>query len=111
MLKVICSCISIFLEVGVSYLNRTQLTHMQTKPRPATRRLHDTFYALAASVLLLIAAGCKSVPVYEQTRLAEPQNQFAETHAYRFQSPILSSLEPGTATSGGGVASGCTSCR
>ena len=59
----------------------------------------------------LIGTGCQSVPVREQYRLAQLSMQDNGRLAFQDTNPLSIQAEPGAADSGGGVASGCSSCR
>lgn len=59
---------------------------------------------------LLLAAGC-TVPVQAQRLLAKPAMQFSGSAVFGNQPRLLPQLESGAATSGGGQAAVCSSCR
>lgn len=61
-------------------------------------------------VLAVVGAGC-TVPVHAQRLLAKPGMQFSGSAALGGPSKLLPQVESGAATSGGGQAAGCSSCR
>ena len=63
---------------------------------------------LAAMVLL---ASCSVVKVADQRLVSKPNMVFSESEVFEYASDFHSIVEPGTAGSGGGQASGCTSCK
>ncbi len=60
--------------------------------------------------LAAVGAGC-TVPVHAQRLLAKPGMQFSSSAALGGPSKLLPQVESGAATSGGGQAAGCSSCR
>jgi len=61
--------------------------------------------------LALTGAGCRSVPPSEQARVAKPNMVFAEGAAFAERGALQSQIEPGSTSTGGGQAAGCTSCK
>jgi len=62
---------------------------------------------LSASVL----AGCSTVSVADQRLVSKPNMTFSDDSAFVYDAAYHSVVEPGTSASGGGQASGCTSCQ
>jgi hypothetical protein len=72
-------------------------------------------FLLRSSLALLAVAclsGCKGVGANEQRLVSKPNMLFSDSAVYNYSfSWILPQIETGRAPSGGGQASGCTSCR
>jgi len=66
---------------------------------------------ILVGLLGLLMVGCTVIPAYEQGHLAKPQMQFSDSSALAYESKLVSGLEPGTDTTGGASASGCTACQ
>lgn len=70
---------------------------------------------LLLAVLLTLAAGgaqgCKTVAVNEQRLLSKPTMTFSDSFTYSYQPRLTVQVEPGSASSGGAQAAGCTSCK
>lgn len=62
-------------------------------------------------ISLGVLTGCRAVPLSEMGSLAKPNAVFADTAVYRYESGLVSQLEPGAAANGGGAMAGCTSCK
>ncbi|RKX34359.1 MAG: hypothetical protein DRP71_07355 [Verrucomicrobia bacterium] len=65
-------------------------------------------------VVLAMAAGCggcSTVNVAEQRLVSKANMTFSDSSVFDYSMDFHSRLEPGTAGSGGGQASGCTSCK
>ncbi len=60
--------------------------------------------------LVIVGTGC-TVPVHAQRLLAKPGMQFSGSAVLGGPSKLLPQVESGAATSGGGQAAGCSSCR
>lgn len=60
--------------------------------------------------LTAMTSGC-TVPVHAQRLLARPNMQFTGSTIFGTQPRLLPQIESGAATSGGGQAAGCSSCR
>lgn len=60
---------------------------------------------------LACLSGCATVPVHKQGQLAKAEMLFDDSATALFAERSVSLLEPGVAASGGGSASGCSSCR
>jgi hypothetical protein len=63
------------------------------------------------AILLAGCSGCSTVNVAEQRLVSKPNMVFSDTSVFNNSMDFHSLLEPGTAGSGGGQASGCTSCK
>ncbi len=66
---------------------------------------------LLVSLLALATIGCTTVDITDQRLVSKPNMTFSETDVFDYSSGYHSTLEPGTAGSGGGQAGGCTSCQ
>ena len=66
-------------------------------------------------LLLAVGAGgiqsCKTVAVNEQRLLSKPNMTFSDSYAFSYQPRLVVQVEPGSASSGGAQAAGCTSCK
>ncbi len=60
---------------------------------------------------LLLASGCAQVPVAQQRLVAKPEMTFQASAGSHPGSNLIGQIEPGSASSGGAQAAGCTSCR
>lgn len=67
------------------------------------------FTGLAALVVLL--TGCTAVPVYQQGMVSQPGMYFTSSPIEAAEPALLTQIEPGIASTGGGQAAGCSSCR
>lgn len=63
---------------------------------------------LAACALL---AGCQSVPAYQQQHLSKPGMTYSDSLVETATPSLTAQIEPGSQTSGGAQASGCSACR
>mgnify|MGYP004220431261 FL=1 len=64
--------------------------------------------------LLVCAVGCTSVgqvSISEQRLVSKPNMLFSQSGVFVYQNWLIAQIEPGSATSGGGQAAGCTSCK
>lgn len=75
---------------------------------PRKHAYAQTFALLAALALL---SGCASIPAYKQQHLSKPGMTFSDSPAANTDSTLTAQMEPGSQTSGGAQASGCTACR
>jgi len=67
---------------------------------------------LVALLLGTSAGGCASVGVQHQRLVSKPDMLFSDSPVYNYSnSKLQPQIENGRAASGGGQASGCTSCR
>jgi hypothetical protein len=57
------------------------------------------------------ATGCAPVGAHQQRFVSKPNMQFSDSPVFNYQHKLLSQIEPGSATSGGAQAGGCTSCK
>jgi len=66
-------------------------------------------------ITLLIAmgflSGCKVVPLQDQRLVSKHNMTFSDSPVFAYQSAVLTQIEPGTASSGGAQAAGCTACQ
>ncbi len=71
--------------------------------------------AISLGVLLaafgLLSSGCTAVPVAEQRLVSRYNMVFSDSPVFSWQSSMLSQTEPGSASSGGALAAGCTACQ
>jgi hypothetical protein len=81
---------------------------IENPPRQALR--NPGILAALTVGLAAAGAGC-TVPVHAQRLLAKPGMQFSGSAALGGSSKLLPQVESGAATSGGGQAAGCSSCR
>ena len=64
--------------------------------------------------LLVCGVGCASggqVSISEQRLVSKPNMLFSQNGVFVYQNRLIAQIEPGSATSGGGQAAGCTSCK
>ena len=64
--------------------------------------------------LLACGEGCSSVGrvgISEQRLVSKPNMLFSQSGVFVYQNWLIAQIEPGSATSGGGQAAGCTSCK
>ncbi len=82
-------------------------------PRPTfVSRLWPKLFLFGLITLFAAwGAGCSSVSIQQQRLLALQQMQETDRLAFSDWTPLSSQVEPGAANTGGGVASGCSSCR
>ena len=59
----------------------------------------------------LLLTGCTAVPVYQQDLVSQPGMLFSDSPLLVPEAALLTQVEPGTASNGGGQAAGCSSCR
>ncbi len=59
----------------------------------------------------LVVTGCVKIPVAEHQDLSRPNMVFESQGAFASRPSTFSQMEPGSATSGGGQAAGCTACQ
>jgi hypothetical protein len=64
-----------------------------------------------AALAVAVLCGCRSVPAYRQRLVAKPSMQFSRSPVFSYDAGLLPQIESGAASSGGGQAAGCTSCR
>jgi len=73
------------------------------------------YRAIGRLVLFLLGvllSGCSGVGVQRQRLVSKPNMLFSDSLVYNYSSSrLLPQIETGRAASGGGQASGCTSCR
>ena len=69
------------------------------------------FFAGALVALIVGLAGCKAVPVYQQAMVSQPGMYFSGSPIEASGPALLTQIEPGIASNGGGQAAGCSSCR
>ncbi len=62
-------------------------------------------------ILLAALAGCSTVDIADQRLVSKPNMVFSDSDVFDYSNGAHSIMEPGTAGSGGGQASGCTSCK
>lgn len=67
------------------------------------------FAGLAAMAVLL--TGCTAVPAYQQGMVSQPGMYFTSSPIEAAEPALLTQIEPGIASTGGGQAAGCSSCR
>ncbi|MBD5780279.1 hypothetical protein IEN85_12320 [Pelagicoccus sp. NFK12] len=67
--------------------------------------------ALLALSAGLLVAGCQTVPAYQQQHLSKPGMTFSDSLVEDSQTKLTAQIEPGSQTSGGAQASGCSACR
>ncbi len=77
---------------------------------PGNAVLNPAVLAALTVGLVIVGTGC-TVPVHAQRLLAKPGMQFSGSAALGGPSKLLPQVESGAATSGGGQAAGCSSCR
>lgn len=75
------------------------------------RRIPKTLLLCATAGSLLLAAGCTSVPAYQQQYLSKAGMTFSDSLVESPASQLNAQVEPGSQTSGGAQASGCSACR
>ena len=64
--------------------------------------------------LLVGSVGCGSVgqvSISDQRLVSKPNMLFSQSGVFDYQNRLIAQIEPGSATSGGGQAAGCTSCK
>ena len=69
------------------------------------------WWARLCLALVLAGPGCQKVPVHEQGLVAKPNMVFSDSMVFNYKGKLFPQVEPGSATSGGAQAAGCTSCR
>ena len=67
--------------------------------------------ALGGWSLLLLCPGCTAVGPQQQRLVSKPNMVFSESPVFTYTDKLLPQTEPGSATTGGLQASGCTSCK
>lgn len=67
--------------------------------------------AVVGGALLLWGTGCAQVPVAQQRHVAKSEMTFQASAGSHPGSNLIGQIEPGSASSGGAQAAGCTSCR
>ncbi len=60
---------------------------------------------------ICLGSGCTSVPVAEQRLVSRYNMVFSDSPVFSWQSTMLAQTEPGSASSGGAQAAGCTACQ
>ena len=82
---------------------------------PLSPEIGSSRRLMVAGVLVssigLILSGCVAVPVYRQEMVSGPGMLFSNSPVLAVESALLTQVEPGLASNGGGQAAGCTSCR
>lgn len=63
------------------------------------------------AVLVVLLTGCTAVPVYQQGMVSQPGMYFTSSPIEAAEPALLTQIEPGIASTGGGQAAGCSSCR
>lgn len=74
----------------------------------------DIPLTLCCAAFLCVAgvlSGCGTVPVHRQGQLAQSAMQFDHNSLLAFEGRVVALLEPGVSSSGGGSATGCSSCK
>jgi hypothetical protein len=66
---------------------------------------------IAIFILPLVAMGCVRIPVAQHQDLSRPNMTFESQGAFASRPAVFGQTEPGSATSGGGQAAGCTACQ
>lgn len=61
--------------------------------------------------VLIVGAGCQSVPAHEQAKLTKPNMTFSEDLAFDDSSRILGNIEPGSVDASGSNGTGCAACK
>jgi len=61
--------------------------------------------------LAALTGGCTQVPVYQQVHVSKTGMLFSESLVASPRPNLITQIEPGSATSGGAQAAGCTACR
>ena len=67
--------------------------------------------AIAIFALPLVVMGCVRIPVAEHQNLSRPNMIFESQGAFASRPSAFGQTEPGSASSGGGQAAGCTACQ
>lgn len=75
------------------------------------RKLTHLIAPLIALSTCLLFAGCQTVPAYQQQHVSKPGMTFSESLVESSASSLTAQVEPGSQTSGGAQASGCSACR
>jgi len=66
---------------------------------------------LLAAAFVALSSGCANVAIHDQRLVAKANMLFAESGVFVYQHKLSPQTESGAATSGGGQAAGCTSCK
>ena len=66
---------------------------------------------LLAAAFVALSSGCTNVAIHDQRLVAKANMVFAESGVFVYQHKLSPQTESGAATSGGGQAAGCTSCK
>ena len=61
--------------------------------------------------VIVACSGCAPVAPNQQRLVSKPNMVFSESAVFSYDNKLLPQLEPGSAFSGGGQCSGCTSCK
>jgi len=64
-----------------------------------------------ALIGILLATGCASTDVEQQTLASRPNMQFSRSPVFAYTPRLMPQILPGLAVSGGAQASTCTLCR
>ena len=62
-------------------------------------------------IALGLLSGCRAVPLQDQRLVSKYNMTFSDSPVFAYQSTVLTQIEPGTASSGGAQAAGCTACQ
>lgn len=62
-------------------------------------------------VIAALAAGCRSIPVYEQRHVSKPAMRFSDAATWQTHGSTFSQLETGLAFSGGAQPTTCSACK
>ena len=71
----------------------------------------QSLLAVVGGTLLLWGTGCAQIPVAQQRHVAKSEMTFQASAGSHPGSNLIGQIEPGSASSGGAQAAGCTSCR
>ena len=66
---------------------------------------------VAAVCVILFGSGCTNVSVTQQRLLSKPNMVFSDSSVFDYGATAYAYVEPGTSSSGGAQASGCTACK
>ena len=70
-----------------------------------------TIRSVILAIVALGLAGCSAVPVYQQELVSSYGMVFSDSPVLMAEPALLTQIEPGVASTGGGQAAGCSSCR
>lgn len=80
------------------------ITHLEKNPV-------RTCVCTGLALLVVMLTGCTAVPVYQQGMVSQPGMYFTSSPIEAAEPALLTQIEPGIASTGGGQAAGCSSCR